>query len=141
MRADTIHRLDALFERWPVLVGTSVAPEEVTVAEADVGIPFPDDYREFICRYGGALVGRCPIFGLRPTDALGERYVTNVTRRYRDQKWPYVEYWAVFSEDDAGNPIGMTALGRVMCFDHDVRKLSEIAPSFEEFLVDVLDEM
>ncbi len=98
--------------------------------------PFASDYREFVRRYGGAVVGPYPIFGLRRAEPMGtnEGSVVEITRRFHQKRWPGTEAWVVFSLDHAGNPIGMDKDGKVWISDHDAGAVQLLAPTFEEYL-------
>ena len=109
---------------------------EIDAASNELGIPFAADYREFIRRYGGAIVGPYPVFGVRAAEPMGkdDASVTQVTRQFRHKRWPGTEDWAVFSLDHAGNPIGFDKDGKVWISDHDAGVLEVIAPNFEKYL-------
>ncbi|MDG3006646.1 SMI1/KNR4 family protein [Paludisphaera mucosa] len=140
MRPDTIEHLDAMFAEWPIMRASDAPSEaEITQAERQIGVHFDDDFREFLLRYGGGMVGPYPIFGLRPVEVMGIGHwsVLDVTRHYRSEGVPDVERWVVISEDHAGHPVGMDAEGAIWIHDHDFGGISAIAESFEEYLRDI----
>lgn len=136
MREDTWAALDAQFSKFPMMKAEPVPPEEFDGAV--VGLPFsvPADYRQFVLRYGGALVGPYPIFGLRQADAMGseEASFLDITQRFRDDGWQGVDEWLVVSMDHAGNPIGISADGRIWCSDHESGEVVPVALTFERYL-------
>lgn len=140
MTPDTLMRLEHEFSEFPIMRAQSVPnAEEVEKASRTIGIPFTDDYRGFLLRYGGAVVGPYPIFGLRPCEARDNAWsVLDMTKRYRvdyeQAGIDCVSQWVVFSEDHAGNPVGFDATGEVWIFDHDFGGLHHEAPSFEAYL-------
>jgi hypothetical protein len=137
MTSHTIERLDAGFAEFPVTrANDAPSNAEIDQAEQQIGVPFDEDYREFLLRYGGGMVGPYPIFGLRPVEVMGNSHwsVLDVTRHYRSHGVPGVERWVVISEDHAGNPVGMDADGAIWIHDHDFGGISAIAESFEEYL-------
>ena len=139
MRPDTIDRLDAEFAEFPIMRASDVPSKaEIAQAEQQIGVPFDEDYREFLRRYGGGMVGPYPIFGLRPVEVMGANHwsVLDVTRHHRSDGVPGVGRWAVISEDHAGNPVGMDAEGAIWTHDHDFGGISAIAGSFEEYIRD-----
>lgn len=143
MKPETLLRLEELFESMPVLVaGGPVSPEEITDAERQIGIPLPRDYREFVERYGGAIVGSLPIFGLRHAEAMPRRAfsVVDMTKRMRADRWEPTDEWAVISMDLGGNPIGINSTGEVWISDHDFREVRKIADTFEAFVLLQLSE-
>ena len=136
MSEETWQLLDALFQRHPVLVAGPAPVEEVNAATALLGMPLPVDLREFICRYGGAMVGAYPILGVRQAEVMGEGAwsIVEVNRRYQSEGWPHVSEWLVFTIDLAGNPVGLAPDGTVWEYDHDFGGVSRVAQSFEGFL-------
>jgi len=102
----------------------------------EAGFHLDNDYREFIHRYGGAILGPLRIYGLRMAPPMGanEGSVFDVTLRYKRQGWPGVSEWLVISNDHAGNPIGIAADGRVWLSDHDFGEIILVAESFEGFV-------
>lgn len=135
MRSQTWKALDDFFSEAPILKAEGVSPAEVTGAEREVGVRLAEDYKEFIRRYGGAIVGAFPIYGLRSVEPMGnwDSFV-KVTKIFRQQHWPGVEKWAVISMDHAGNPVGLDAEGKVWISDHDVLAIQLLAPDFEAYL-------
>jgi hypothetical protein len=140
MNPDTVSRLDALFASLPLLkAGGPVTDEEIDSAEHRVGIPFDADYRSFIKRYGGAMVGSLPVFGLRTSEVMGVGdTVDQVTLQFRSQGYEHANEWIVVSGDGYGNPIGMDRQGRLYLSDHE-RDIVMVAPSFDEFVRKLLD--
>lgn len=127
----------------PVLVAEGAPADEVDRAERAVGVSFGADYREFISRYGGAMVGSLPILGLRKAEVMGDDSfsVVAVTESFREDRWDPNREWAVISIDLAGNPIGLTAAGQVWAADHDAGDITLRASSFEEFVLQLLADI
>jgi hypothetical protein len=136
MRNETWRALDDIFSRTPILKAEEVESDEIAAAEREVGVALAADYKEFVRRYGGAIVGPFRVFGLRRALPMGrdEGSFVEVTNSFRRQRWPGVEKWAVISTDHAGNPVGLDADGRVWVSDHDARAVQAIAVSFEAYL-------
>ena len=137
MMNDTIENLRAKLGESPILCAESVPNmDEIESASEALGVPFATDYREFLLVFGAAMVGPYPIFGLRPVEVMGddEWSVVDMTQRYRNDGVPGSDAWVVFSEDHAGNPIGMDASGKVWIHDHDFGGVMELAASFEEYI-------
>lgn len=142
MNPETIRRLDELFSTMPVLLGGPVPSREIDSAEQYVGVKFTPEYREFLERYGGAMVGSLPVLGLRQAEVMADDTfsVVDVTARFRADEWEPTDDWAVISMDLAGNPIGLTSSGEVWVSDHDAGETRRVAPTFEDFVVQLLDE-
>jgi len=137
MRPDTLDRLAADYTRFPVMfAGESVQADELDVAAVRVGVPLSADYREFVARFGGGHAGAFSVAGLRRWEAagIGEWCVLEKTERFRAEKWPGTELWAVFSDDGFGNPIGLDADGRVWLSDHNSRECVCLEAGFEDWL-------
>ncbi len=136
MKQESWARLEEEFDRFPQLRGEGAPGAEVDAAASQVGVAFPDDYRDFVARYGGAIVGAYPVFGLRPVEPMGNEWsVVAVNQRYRTEDWPGIGDWLIVSADHAGNPIGIGTDGRVRISDHDFGGVAVVAENFEEFLV------
>lgn len=136
MRDETWQALDDMFFRTPILKAEEVESDEIAAAERKVGVALADDYKEFIRRYGGAIVGPFRVFGLRKAAPMGrnEGSFVEITESFRRRCWPGAEKWAVISMDHAGNPVGLDAEGKVWISDHDTRAVQTIAANFEVYL-------
>lgn len=141
MRAETWGRLDEHL-RDPLLRAEAVPAEEIEAASEELGMPFSADYKDFVLRYGGALVGSSPIIGLRAAELMGalEGSVVKATQHFRKDGWPGVESWAVISIDPFGNPIGLAADDSVWLSDHDSHVIEKVAESFQDYLLRCLGE-
>jgi antitoxin YobK len=63
--------------------------EEVWVAEGELGVTFPDSYREFLQRYGAGTFGGEPTYGLGvPADNLPNVVFATETVRNSDDFFP-----------------------------------------------------
>ncbi len=136
MKEDTWEKLDAMFQKHSILKAEAVPLQEINESAVQIGIPLPSDYVEFIHRYGGAIVGPFPIFGLRKAKPMGNEdgSFVEVTAQFRRQRWPGTERWIVISSDHAGNPVGLDGNGQVWISDHDAGVVEVIADNFEDYL-------
>ena len=140
MCQETWELLSEHFARFPAFHAAPPGSDEISAAAATLGREFPEDYREFVARYGGAAVGSYDIFGLRRAEAMASPWsvVENTEffqTRAKDQGWADVEQWLIISTDGFGNPIGLAADGGVWLYDHDLgRGALRIAASFEDFI-------
>lgn len=118
------------------MVAGPVPRQEVDDLERATGFALSADYKTFVERFGGAIVGAFSVLGLRASQAMGkdEASALTATQRFRKQKWPGTQNWLVISSDHAGNPLGLDKQGRVFIYDHDVGAIEKIADTFEEFL-------
>lgn len=136
MTQETLTALDAFFAPFPSCKGRPSDMDSIREASSNLGLPFPDDYVEFVLRYGGGIVGVYPIVGLSLAEAMGKAFSTvlEINQHYRKQRWPGIVGRVVFSYDQGGNPISFDGSGRIWLVDHDHHQIVCIEPSFEAFL-------
>lgn len=136
MKETTLSLLDSGFAKHPVLVAGPASAAHVSQIEAFAGFSLPSDYKTFVERYGGAIVGPYSVFGFGASDAMGDEETSTiqVTNRFRSQQWPGTETNLVISMDHAGNAITLDRKGHVHRYDHDSGSTEELADSFENFV-------
>jgi SMI1 / KNR4 family (SUKH-1) len=136
MTADTWEKLEDYFNKMAECASSGAAAEEIDRAISDLGVARDSDYAEFVRRFGCAQVGSYPIYGFGTLEVMGHDFadVIALNRHFRQQRWPSLQKWLVFSFDLSGNPIGLDNAGRVWLCDHDHRQIVCIEPSFEAFL-------
>jgi hypothetical protein len=135
MKQETWARLDREFSRFPMMKASAASQQEIEEAAEALGCFLQKDYIDFLLRYGGAIVGPYPIFGLHRPPAMGAPWsFVDVTKQFRADGWKGTCEWCIISEDGFGNPIGVSSDGKVWVSDHDAGQITEIAANFEEFL-------
>jgi len=139
MNQITLDQLDADFATHPVLVAGPASATEMASLEAFASFPLPADYKDFVSRYGGAIVGPYSVFGYGASDAMGnnESSAIQITKRFRSLKWPGCENTLVISTDHAGNAITLDQQGRVHRYDHDSGTMEQLSVSFEGFVTNL----
>ncbi|RYD71833.1 MAG: SMI1/KNR4 family protein [Verrucomicrobiaceae bacterium] len=137
MKDGTLDLLGSLFGEFPILVSGPAPAQELLRIEEYAGFDLPADYRIFVERYGGAIVGPYSIYGFGASHAMGndESSVITTTEHFRSQKWPGTEGGLVISMDHAGNPITLDMNGCVWLHDHDFGSTEKLADSFEDYLM------
>ena len=143
MTPSALSRLDRYARDQPRCVAGPAASSDVDAAERRIGMPLHPDFREFVLRYGGALIGSLPVYGVRTAEMMGDpafETFDEVTLRFRGDAWPGTRDWVVISTDLGGNPIGLASEGDVWTCDHDAGELLLLAPTFEAFVLGLLDE-
>jgi len=140
MKTSTWKRLETLFEEFPFMKAKPVSEEEINAIERSLKVQFDPDYKQFILRYGGAIVGSFPIYGLRQADPMDNTLwsVSVITMHYRNEKWPEMQDSYIISSDHSDNPIGINPKGKVISYDHDYGELLSIAETFEDYLINCL---
>jgi cell wall assembly regulator SMI1 len=136
VNSETWQKLDDLFLKYPFLCSEQVTESEIEKVVLEMGLSFPSDYQEFIRRYGGAIVGALPIFGLRKADPMGEDewHIAEINKKYKDDHYPILDNWVIVSVDQSDNPIGINTEGTVVLFDHNSKEIVKVAENFEEFI-------
>ena len=136
MRRHTLDALEKMFQESPVMCAGGVDRTEVDTLENQIGFQLPPDYREFLEKFGGAIVGPFRVYGLRASEAMGddESSAMKVTERFRADGWSGTDKWLVVSMDHSGNPVGLDRDGKIWISDHDTGALQTLASSFEEYL-------
>ena len=135
MNTEIWQKLDQVFAEFPVMRADGVPASEIRSASEALGRRFDPDYCEFVARYGGAIVGPYPVFGLRRATVMGNQWsVVDETKWFWAEHWRGVEDWYIVSLDHCGNPIGIAPNGCVMISDHDAGDIAQVAPSFEGFI-------
>src|SRR3954468_21581533 len=124
MDTETLTRLERDFQKFPVMRAADtgvVRNQEIEDAQRAVGFVFHPDYRLFLQRFGGAMVGAYPIFGLRRAEVMADDMwsVVEVTRHFRAQRCPGADESYIISMDGFGNPIGLSGDGTIRNYDHD----------------------
>ena len=136
MNKETIALLNEMFSEFPVMVAEPADPREIDDLEKQLEFSLPGQYRAFLERYGGAIVGAYPVFGVKSAPAMsqGDDLAWDVTSRFRKAGWEGTANWLVISEDQAGNPIGLDRDGIVWICDHEAGGIQQLASTFEEYL-------
>lgn len=85
-----------------IKMGSGVSEAVIIAAENVLGVQFPEDYRNFLLRYGGGYLGGNEIFGLPPEIEYLEEpdlHVVFVTKEYR-RLWEVSSFCVVLMDFD-----------------------------------------
>lgn len=140
MKLETLNKLVDFFGQWRFMQGGSVTSDDLRAAAQALGVQFSPDYCQFVERFGGAIVGPYPIYGLKRAEPMDAKLwsVVQVTNHFRSQQWPGLGSAYVISMDHAGNPIWIDSEGVLRSFDHDSGEYLVISPDLESYLVKCL---
>lgn len=129
-------RIRSDFLEFPFKRATGLTEFEIVEAENKLGVAFDKEYRRFIIKYGGAIVGAYPVYGLKRAESMDINLwsVVDVTMNYRNEHWFEDDILYVISTDHAGNPIGFNKEGILLVVDHDFGEIVEFAKTFKDFL-------
>jgi hypothetical protein len=136
MQTSTLQKLEELYTDFPGLRAEGVAQWEIDAAAARLRLPFPQDYQEFLRRYGGGHAGSLSVGGLRRWQvAAGTNWsVIELTQQHRARRYPGAERWVILSDDGFGNPVGFDELGRIWISDHNSCEFVCLESSFEDWM-------
>ncbi len=136
MQSATLQKLEEAYGESPGIRAEGVPQSEIDAAASQLGVPFAEDYQEFLRRYGGGYAGSLSVAGLREWEFASRTdwNVKELTEHYRKQQYPGADRWVIFSGDGFGNPIGFDELGRIWISDHDSCEFVCIAKTFEDWL-------
>jgi hypothetical protein len=139
MKQSTVEALDALFQRHPVLAAGPASGGDMDAVERYAGFALPAEYRQFVHRYGSAIVGPYAVYGVGRSEAMGmnETSVVEVTERFRSKDWPGTQDALVVAIDHTGNAFTIESDGRVRRYDHNSGQSEDVASSFEEFVLKI----
>ena len=137
MQSTTLQKLKEAYDEFPEMRSEGVPQSEIDKVASQLGVPFPEDYQEFLRRYGGGHIGSKSVAGLRRWGfaANMEWSVKELTAHYRKQQYPGADRWVIFSDDGFGNPIGFDKLGCIWISDHDSYEFVCIEKSFEDWIL------
>ncbi len=129
--------LEDMFDEAPMMKAEPVEESEFDANAQSLGFELPLDYKEFVCRFGGATVGAYNIYGLRASETMGndEASAFEVTERFKADGWVGLGESLVISSDHSGNPIYLKESGEVWITDHDFGGVNKVAKSFEDYLL------
>ena len=140
MKEATWKALEEQFSRFPVMRGIGGTADAVRAAQDALGSQFHPDYRDFLYRYGSAMVGAHAVYGVEQVTTLGSDWsVVALSQRFRKDGWPGVANWYVISSSGDGSPIGIANDGSVWISDHLTGVVRQLAPSFEDFLASCIE--
>jgi hypothetical protein len=132
--------VDERFRRHPKARASAVEASEFDCAIGGAGYHIDPDYKEFVLRYGGGIVGPSPIYGLRKAEFMGtvggKSTAPELTAWFQAKQWPGIENWLIFSMDQGGNPIGFSSDGKVWLSDQlDFKQIVQLASGFEDYVL------
>ena len=138
MQSTTLLKLEEAYDEFPEMRAEGVPQSEIDEVASQLGIPLPEDYQEFLRRYGGGQIGSKSVAGLRRWRLAAniEWSVTELTAHSRkQQQYPGADRWVIFSDDGSGNPIGFDEHGQIWISDHDRHEFVCIEKSFEDWIL------
>jgi len=134
----TWNLIDESLENAPSFKAGGLGYTEIDKLSKNYGVTLDVDHREFIHRYGAAVVGSFTIFGIGTCKMMGvdEDSVFKITQKFKDDQWMGVENWLIFSMDFSGNPVGITEKGEVWISDVVNGCVDKLEDSFEDYILE-----
>lgn len=141
LKTELVERLEAFLSKHENLLGEPATKEEIVEAESKFGIIFPEDYIDFITRFGGAF-GGIDIHAFKNASSIGKETIIELTEWLRknysagDPREEEAKQSIAISDDGSGNPIIINRKGEVVIFYHDCDEREVLASSLNQFIED-----
>jgi len=141
LKLELIKKLDIFLSKHDSLLGEPATKEQITEAEIKLGIKFPEDYVDFITKFGGSF-GGIDIHAFKNGSLIGKETVVELTEWLRenysagDPREEEVMQSIAISDDGSGNPIIINQKGEVVIFYHDCDEREVLAPNLNQFIED-----
>ena len=139
MKSETLSKLEFFFKNFSVAMGKASSLAQIESSEESLKLKFVEDYKIFVQRFGGCVIGTKPVYGFENSEMLDEATVVDLTEEYRKTEGGNYT-WLIIGFDLAGNYIGIDEGGKIMMYDHDFGKMVILAESFEEYVLTGLAE-
>jgi len=139
MNKSTINQINDFFKKNPIAKGTPSTHVEIDSAELELNIKFDNDYKFFLLNYGGCMICEKEIYGFQNSELMGDDNVVDLTKAYRENEEGSLD-WLIIGTDYSGNSIGINKEGNVIVFDQDFGELNILAASFEDYLLQTLED-
>ncbi|MGM0805579.1 MAG: SMI1/KNR4 family protein [Bacillota bacterium] len=141
MKIEILNAIDEEFEMCPEAFGGPLNIEEVKQAEKDLEVKLPEDYKEFLLRYGSGAVGEAIILGLKEAEFVATPSFVEKSLYFRKALPKGYENFTAIGIDGAGNPVGFNSPNtEIITFDFNFGGKETIAESFEEYLEKAIRE-
>ncbi|MED3728310.1 SMI1/KNR4 family protein [Priestia filamentosa] len=138
MKIALLNAINEEFEMLPEAFGGPVNIEEVTQAEDELKVKLPEDFKQFLLKYGSGAVSEAIVLGLREAEFVATPSFVEKSLQFRSKGY---ENFVVIGIDGAGNPIGFNyPYTEIMTFDFNFGEKEIIATSFEEYLEQAIRE-
>ncbi|WP_027624761.1 SMI1/KNR4 family protein [Clostridium lundense] len=123
------------FDMVPEAFGGEVNQEEIDKCKELIDTELPEDYMEFICRFGCGVVGTTVILGLGEAQFVSTPSFVEQTIRFRHELPSKYKNFVVVGVDGQGSPIGFNSPSKeIILFDHNSGEEVYLAVNFSEYL-------
>ncbi|WP_071460603.1 SMI1/KNR4 family protein [Bacillus massilinigeriensis] len=141
MKIEILNAIDEEIEMCPEAFGGPLNIEEVNQAEDELKVKLPEDFKEFLLRYGSGAVGEAIILGLKEAEFVATPSFVEKSLHFRKALPQGYENFTAIGIDGAGNPVGFNFPNtEIITFDFNFGGKEIIAESFEEYLEKAIRE-
>ncbi|MDQ0233541.1 SMI1/KNR4 family protein [Metabacillus malikii] len=141
MKIEIFNAIDEEYEMCPEAFGGPLNIEEVIQAEDELKVKLPEDFKEFLLRYGSGAVGEAIILGLKEAEFVATPSFVDKSLHFRKALHKGYEDFIAIGIDGAANPIGFNSPNpEIITFDINFGGKEVIAESFEEYLEKAIRE-
>ena len=141
MKVEILNAIDEEFVMCPEAFGGPLTIEEVNQAEDELKVKLPEDYKEFLLKYGSGAVGEAIVLGLKEAEFVATPSFVEKSLHFRKVLPKGYENFTAIGIDGAGNPIGfISPKTEIITFDFNFGGKEIIAESFEEYLEKAIRE-
>lgn len=135
MKIELLNAIDEEVEMCPEAFGGPLTIEEVNQAEDELKVKLPEDFQEFLLRYGSGAVGEAIILGLKEAEFVATPSFVERSLYFRKVLPKGYEKFTAIGIDGAGNPVGFNyPNAAIITFELNFGGNKFIAESFEEYL-------
>ncbi|MCC5803736.1 SMI1/KNR4 family protein [Rossellomorea vietnamensis] len=141
MKMELLKAIDEEFEMCPEAFGGPLNIEEVDKAADELKVKLPEDFKEFLLRYGSGAVGEAIVLGLKEAEFVATPSFVEKSLHFRQELPSGYENFTAIGIDGAGNPVGFNAPNfEIITYDFNFGGKEIIAASFEEYLEKAIRE-
>lgn len=135
MDEEILEILEEAFEMVPEAFGGKVPLEEIEQSQKTLGVELPEEYKEFIARFGSGAIEGTVILGLREAEFVPTPSFVKVSQQYRKELPEKFKNFVVIGVDGAGNPIGFNYPEEdIVMYDHNSCEIISLADDFAGYL-------
>ena len=123
------------------MLGTPATAEQIAEAENILNVKFPEDYVDFISRFGGTYAG-IDIYAFESNSENVIKFTQDMRQSFcnGDKREKEAQQSIAFADDGSGNPILINAKGEVVIFYHDSDEREVVAKNLGKFIEDNFEE-
>ena len=138
LKTSLIKRLEKFLKENEML-GNPATSEQIAKAEKELNIKLPEDYVDFVSRFGGTYAG-VDIYAFEEGQNIIQLTQQAREAYKNDARIEELMQSVVIADDGAGNTILINGAGELVVFYHDSNERELLASSLGEFIEDNFEE-